>query len=217
MVQILQEYRQPTTSERFGKAFSNLGQAASVEVPELLMQKQEDKRLGELIGQDISSIIDPNLRKMIVQNQLENQSLTNQFGSKQLANQIENEQSKMSGQKAFNDLASILKSGSVGVGSGWKAKLFGGEQAQDFGRFQSALGGLESMLVHLVNKGSMSDSRFKYITENLLPKPTDREDIIKGKLQGLADILGLDASSLGISKSISKEGKERRSLESFAR
>ncbi|MCF1193333.1 hypothetical protein LRR18_17220, partial [Mangrovimonas sp. AS39] len=41
------------------------------------------------------------------------------------------------------------------------------------------------------------NARFEYITQTLLPKPTDTQDEIKGKMKGLALVLDLDPSGIG--------------------
>jgi hypothetical protein len=111
------------------------------------------------------------------------------------ANQEKN-QVRKTGQIAFDTLVNLLKKGNIGKGSGVYGSLFGGETSKDTGQFSSATGGLEAMLVDMVNRGTLSDSRFQYITETLLPKPTDRQKEIEGKLIALADILDLDPSVL---------------------
>jgi len=47
MPQIIKEYREPSTSEKFGKAFSNLGQAAGQAIPEYLMAQEKKKNLSK--------------------------------------------------------------------------------------------------------------------------------------------------------------------------
>jgi len=102
-------------------------------------------------------------------------------------------------QRSFDDAATILKKGNLGRGSGIKG-FFGGKTARDVGAFNTAVGGLEAMLVDMVSRGTLSNSRFQYITETLLPKSNDTQSAIKGKLESLASILGLDPGSLGIEK-----------------
>lgn len=107
---------------------------------------------------------------------------------------------KQMGQRSFDSLVDILEKGNVGYGSkisGGFGNVFGsGETAGDRGQFETLTGGLESMLVHKVNVGSLSQSRFDYITKQLLPNPGDTQKVIKNKLKALATILGLDASRL---------------------
>jgi len=105
--------------------------------------------------------------------------------------------SKMVAQKAFNRISEITNSGNVGLGSG-ALSMFGGKSAQDTGEFSSLTGGLESLLVDKVSKGTLSNARFDYIVKTLLPKPDDSEATIKGKLKGLAEVLELDPAALNI-------------------
>lgn len=102
---------------------------------------------------------------------------------------------KQIGQEAFDTMSNILKKGNLGRTSKVRG-FFGGETGEDVGAFQSATGALESMLVDMVSRGTLSNARFKYITETLLPKPDDTEAAIRGKMKALAPMLGLSAESL---------------------
>ena len=66
MVQIIPEYHKPSTAERFGQAFSGLGQTLAHDIPEhLLGQKQKRENEGaiqRLIGKDVSGL-SPDLQK----------------------------------------------------------------------------------------------------------------------------------------------------------
>lgn len=103
---------------------------------------------------------------------------------------------KKLGQQSFDRMAELLNMGNLGFGSEVKGKVFGGKTAEDVGEFNSLSGALESMLVDRVSRGTLSNARFKYITETLLPKPTDREATIRGKMKGLARELGLNSEVL---------------------
>lgn len=122
-------------------------------------------------------------------------------------------------QKSFNGMAELLKKRNLGLGSGIRATVFGGETAKDIGEFQSLSGGLEAILVDMVSRGTLSESRFNYITKYLLPNSEDRDKTIEGKLKGLSEILGLDASSLNLSEKAkeTKDEKGRPPLSSFKR
>lgn len=106
---------------------------------------------------------------------------------------------KDTAQNAFNEMADILNRGRIGLTSGVIGAIpfFGTKTAEDAAQFQSLGGALESILVKMVNKGTLSNTRFKYIVDTLLPKPNDREATIRGKLKGIAQILNIDASALG--------------------
>lgn len=109
------------------------------------------------------------------------------------------------GQDAFNRMAELLRKGNLGLGSELKGKALGGETAEDVGEFASLSGALESMLVDRVSRGTLSNARFKYITETLLPKPTDRQATIKGKMKALA-------RELNLSPDVLLKGKEKSSM-----
>lgn len=119
--------------------------------------------------------------------------------SKEIAKHKEKSETKQRSQEAFDRMSEILNSGNIGFGSKIKSHIpteKGAEAAESVGEFESLSGALESMLVEMVNKGTLSNTRFKYITETLLPKPDDREATIRGKLKGLSKELGLNPKSL---------------------
>jgi hypothetical protein len=116
---------------------------------------------------------------------------------------------KILGQDSFNRMVELLNEGNLGMGSGLKGQAFGGKTAEDVGEFNSLSGALESMLVDRVSRGTLSNSRFKYITETLLPKPTDRQSTIRGKMKGLARELGLDSAILQKNNSKNKGSSQQ--------
>lgn len=120
-------------------------------------------------------------------------------GQKPNPKENESRESHETAQKAFNKMSELVNGNKLGRGSGFKS-FFGGETAKQSGKFQSLTGALEALLVDKVNRGTLSNTRFQYITETLLPKPTDSINEIKGKMEGLAEILNLDASALGLEK-----------------
>ncbi len=99
------------------------------------------------------------------------------------------------GQESFDRMVDILGKGNLGLTSGIRG-MVGEQTAEDIGEFESAAGALESMLVDMVSRGTLSNARFKYITETLLPKAGDRESKIRGKLKALAPMLGLSSEKL---------------------
>jgi len=119
-------------------------------------------------------------------------------------------QEQKAGQDSFDRMAELLKSKELGLGSKVKGQVFGGKTAEAVGEFESLSGALEAMLVDRVSRGTLSNARFKYITETLLPKPNDREATIRGKLKGLARELDLDPSVLEgkVKKEVSPEKEE---------
>jgi len=69
MPQIIKEFREPSTSERFGQAFSNLGQAAGQAIPQFLQQSEQREQLkkenqaAKKLGIDLTDIYDPKMRQ----------------------------------------------------------------------------------------------------------------------------------------------------------
>lgn len=111
-------------------------------------------------------------------------------------------------QDSFNEMANILKKGNIGRGSGIKG-FFGGETAKDAAYFNSLKASLIAAVRDRVNKGVLSNQKFQYIVNELLPQSTDLEDTIEGKLRGIAKELGLDASALGIEEGDQKEASQK--------
>lgn len=107
-------------------------------------------------------------------------------------------------QKAFDKIVDIVPK--VGRGTDVMS-LIGGKSSEARGEFTSLTGALEALLVEKVNRGALSNTRFEYITKTLLPKPTDSQAEIKGKLKGLATILELDPGSLEGKKEAKEEKK----------
>lgn len=105
----------------------------------------------------------------------------------------EEEKAQKLTQRAFNEIVSLIPD--VGTLKLPESKI-GGKTASAYSKFTSLTGALEALLVEKVNRGALSNTRFKYITETLLPKPSDTQADIKGKLEGLATILDLDPSVL---------------------
>lgn len=130
--------------------------------------------------------------------------------SKEEINDKDEKKAKEITQKSFDELVNLIPE--VGR-SGILTSKLGGDTAKSFAKFQTLTGALESHLVELVNRGTLSNTRFKYITEQLLPKPSDTQKEIQGKLEGLALMLDLDGTALGIESS--KDSKGRPSLSTF--
>lgn len=124
---------------------------------------------------------------------------------KRTEKQKEEDENKEITQNAYNHLVDLIPK--VGFGTG-ALSVFGGENAKSLGEFTSLTGALESLLVERVNRGALSNTRFTYITSTLLPKATDTQNEIRGKLKGLAVILDLDDSKLTGKSSNKKETKD---------
>jgi hypothetical protein len=220
-IQVLESNKKPSFGQRFSNAVGaglQSGQQLMQQRNAQKMQGERNKQINQLAGMDISNLPE-NIQQEFFKNkfakelQADKYRFENQKKGEELRGKQEQEEaSKKITQGAFDRIAQLIPK--VGKGSGVLG-MFGGKQAEHTGEFSSLTGALESHLVEMVNKGTLSNTRFKYITETLLPKPTDTQDEIKGKMKGLAQILDLDPSVLG-SGPISKEGK-RPPLSAFNR
>lgn len=66
MVQILDNQRQPSLKERFGKSFAQTAQAGSQLIPQVLMQNQENQSLQRLTGKDLGGL-SPEMKRIFVE------------------------------------------------------------------------------------------------------------------------------------------------------
>lgn len=191
------------------------------------LEETEKTRKQQIEANDALSLIDfSNLgqeEKELLRNKVRNNEISLSAikeiikPNKSKEKMFETEEAKNTAQKAYNRLAELIPD--VGA-SGAITSNLGGKTAQSYGEFTSLTGALESFLVEMVNRGTLSNTRFKYITETLLPKPSDSQATIKGKLQGLATVLDLDESILEGKKKERQEvpdSKGRPSLTSFER
>lgn len=127
--------------------------------------------------------------------------------NKELIKKKEAEEDLKRGQTVFNELSALVPQvGKLKV----PASYAGSDTAKAFAKFTSLNGGLESVLVDMVSRGTLSNTRFNYIKNELLPQPSDTQATIRGKLEGLAIMIGLDASAL------TGEKKETKSKENKA-
>jgi len=136
-------------------------------------QKLRDRvNNGEASSKAIQQVLKPNRERIKKEEEAESKEVT---------------------QTAFNELAELIPQ--VGR-SGILTSKLGGDTAKAYAQFTSLTGALEALLVEKVNRGALSNSRFRYITETLLPKPSDTQAEIEGKLYGLSTILQLDPKAL---------------------
>lgn len=180
-------------------------------------QQQEQPKESDLLSDSqIAAVasVDPNLAR-ILQMQKDTALKETRANRKETEKKEEAKKPLETAQRSFNSMAKLLRKGNLGLGSGALSSALGGDRAKDVAQFTSATGGLEALLVDMVSRGTLSNARFKYITETLLPKPGDRDKEIEGKMVALADLLGLDSSELTQKKSKSSSDKkqEKESLE----
>lgn len=184
------------------QTFSGLSKGMDTLLTDYRQQKAKKKQLAGLAPLFEELGVDPKMTEQIVDSGLDPSLAVKALGTIQKARgQMQEEgQLRQLGQQSFNRMAEILQGGNLGR-SAHITRHFGGDASEDIGEFESASGALESMLVDMVSRGTLSNARFKYITETLLPKATDTEGTIRGKMKALGPMLGLDVSGLEDKKS----------------
>ncbi len=222
----------PGFGSQLGQAMgSGLSQGISAGLSQMLEQKTQQRKTHQLLsalgigtpssrpGQTPSESIEqasisskqgfPKLsQEQILAASVMNPQLAPALSSiyKNQQKEIQEEESKDIAQSSLDRMSDLLKEGRLGLGSKVKGKLLGGETAESVGEFESLSGALEALLVDKVSRGTLSNARFRYITETLLPKPNDREAAIKGKLKALSKEL-----KLNLPESLSQSSKSKGS------
>lgn len=111
---------------------------------------------------------------------------------KQQSELMEKEKSQQQGQKIFDTAAKMLKQGVAGIGiSPGTAIGVNREGVQNRAVFDTLRSKFESQLLPLVNKGALAKQRFDYIM-SLIPKSSESQRAIAGKLYALGHELGFD-------------------------
>lgn len=185
-------------ADKFAQTFGNaLGQRSPNlgSLNQMLQMAGKPRAPKDVLG--MGDIAEPSARSSNLAESLRGSSSKSPSRAEkaQQGKEAEKEHSQQIAQDSFNRMAEILKEGKLGRTSGLRSYL-GGKTAEHSGEFTSLTGALEALLVDQVSRGTLSNTRFEYITKTLLPKPTDSEAEIKGKMKGIAGLLGLDASSL---------------------
>jgi len=230
--------RPESTGDRFAKAFSGAGQAIGQGVVKHFEeQKQKQQRaksaqiLFQLTGLDVNDLggADPETFRELVKLGAGKSLELDKIAGKERIEMIKAD-AKLAQQKqkeadtleqvagadnTINQLLEIVDRGSVGYGSVWQASLnpFAEQARGDTAEFDSLTGGLESHLVDLVSRGTLSNARFKYITQTLLPKSNDSVATIKGKLSGIRKVLVDEVSQISADSTQEDEGPKELTLD----
>lgn len=106
--------------------------------------------------------------------------------------EVEREESKKTTLSALDRLNELVDTGSIGP---YATYSLSGATREDAAEFDTLTGQIESQLVDMVSRGTLSNTRFKYITETLLPKSSDTPARAKGKLKALKTMLASDTTS----------------------
>lgn len=124
-------------------------------------------------------------------------------------------------QDVFNEMAQAVSDDEAGIGVS-PLTFVGADRkgVENRNKFNSMRARLESILVPMVNKGNLSNTRFKFIMEQI-PAGSDSQRAIVGKLHGLAKALAdsdipIDTSALlevpFESESLSRESAKRNKI-----
>ena len=220
----------PSFGSQLGQALGGgISQGIGVALQQMLEQKSQQRKTEQLLSTlGLSGSIQPDVDsesrsqtsspkldltpEKILAASIENPQLGTMLSNlyKNQQQRSEQEEGKKIAQESLDRMSDLLKSGNLGFGSKLKSKAFGGQTAEDVGEFESLSGALEALLVDKVSRGTLSNARFKYITETLLPKPNDRQATIQGKLKALSKELGLK-----LPKSIKSESKGETTFSSL--
>jgi hypothetical protein len=77
---------------------------------------------------------------------------------------------------------------------------FASTSQKSIAEFGTLMGSFESALKDRVSKGTLSNARFRYIVDDLLPSASDTIPTIEGKLAGIASQLELESIEQGTNK-----------------
>lgn len=124
-------------------------------------------------------------------------------------------------QEVFNEMAGMVSGDEAGIGVS-PLTFLGLDRSgvENRNKFNSMRARMESILVPMVNKGNLSNTRFNFIMEQI-PKASDSQRAIAGKLQGLSKALQdsgirIDTSALAEipfeSESLDKEFRGKKKV-----
>ena len=201
----LSNLEQPSFGERLGLGLGGAGQAAGQGIVDYYQrQKQEAQadKAADFISQ-LTGLDKEMVKKMSPEDRKEAFKYAQNYGIEKLKQEgkvsqptkeevkaQEKQASAMRAQETIGNLRDLIEEGNVGAQAYAQSYLPWASAAKEgVAEFDSMVGGLESSLVEMVNRGTLSNTRFKYITETLLPKSSDTVATIQGKLKGLEEIL----------------------------
>lgn len=232
MPQIIREFREPSRSEKFGRAIQGAGESLGKSYAENLMMAQEDEDAKRL-GLDLSGIRDPKKREkafeLALQGQHQSELQKQKFGfekellgeKQNLENEkasqnfrMEQQQKLIPYQNALDSVDRMLElrnEGKLGIGSSKFSYLpwFGAETARAKGEYQT-LG--NSLIQFATNIPIRNKVEFEKLAGHISdPDITDEE--AKGILEALKNIINNNAQQFMNQGSQRSENKERPALE----
>lgn len=217
MVEIIEENRPKSFSERLLSGVGRAASEASTEIPRFFGQKmleqerkarqvRESEQLSKLIGQDVTDIQDPNIKKAIVENLLKGQAKKPDMGK------------YLSGLETIQRMRKLGETGKLGRGS--KAfGFFGGPVAKNRAEYEQLGKSLIQLATTIPIRNQME---FETLSEKLFdPSLLDSER--EGILNAMEHIIRSTMGSIEgfapstVSPKTVLPSKERPPLSSFAR
>lgn len=180
MTLILPERRNPGFKERLLSGAGSAAQQGSQLIPQMLMGRQENETIKNLTGQDVSGL-SPDLKKTFFE-----KSLGQKENKQQNLHQISS---------TLDRMESLIPESGIGM----SGALNPSDKASfNRGEFSS----LQASLIPLFKQmfPRMTNYDLKIIQDNYIPNASDREETIRGKIQGLRRMLETGEIPAGVSQ-----------------
>ena len=212
MPQIIED--EPNFGQRLAQSGRNFGKDLPQFFGEQILQAQQRKRqlagerkISDLIGEDVSGV-NPELQKIIVAEKLK--------GQNQQSQQKSNKPDVGPAVSALNTLERMIEEPGIGLLGRLNPS---GTARKNRGIFESTQAAILPLFKGMFPRG-MTEKEFRFIQDHYIPQASDTEEKIRGKIQGLRQLVQdeeLDMSSMQNSEQIRPETQKRPPLSSFSR
>lgn len=200
----------PTASQRIGGGF---GQGLSEGLQMLVQQKlkgiQQQKQNEALAALGLPANLPPELQKEYIKEKIKSQESEQKLEREKL------EKSEIASKEKedLTDIVNNLSKLAPKVGPGKILNRLTSEGREARGEFDTLALGLENIAKEMVGKGTMSQARFKYLTERL-PSSSNTESKNRGILKAWKKILHLSEKDFEkkYKSEIEKESAEEKIL-----
>lgn len=213
----------PPNQSGLDLVLGEIGKGAATGLQDQLGRFHNEKKLTGLLPllEKSGLNLDENQKRAFVKSGLDPEKVVQisaalgkqQEAKKEKEEKIAEEKQKL--QDTFSRMVELARSPNIGIRT-TPQQFLGGKAQEEQSEFTSLKAELVGALREMVNRGALTNQKFKYITEKLLPEHNDRQAKIRGKLKGIAQVLGVDPEEVGLSldfKEGSKGQTERLSLE----
>ncbi len=204
MPRVFRDERQPSTAEKFGQAFSGLGQSLGESIPQYLQQQQREMSQNEFLKRiapemDFSGA-SPEMKEKYFESILKRHGEEEKFGRERdiagLKEKSTKEESILpykSGLQSIQRMREIGKEGRLGRGSSIRG-FFGGETAKNRGEYEQ----LGKSLIQLSTNIPIRNQReFEALAHNLYD-PSLPDDQREGILNAMESILNRSIGEEGM-------------------